>query len=74
MMCYKDKTFCQFYEECKDGEKCPHSYNEITKNQAIKQTLFICFYRNKPDCFKNKCDHEIVQKFGVFECQICGKE
>ena len=42
MMCYKDKTFCNF--DCKDKEICDRSFDEIDKYNAEKLDIPVCFF------------------------------
>lgn len=55
MICYKDKTFCTFYRECKDGKTCDRSLTEDVQYQAKlwwkSNNPPICQFQNKPDCF-----------------------
>jgi len=52
MMCYKDMTFCTFYDECEAGEECKHGLTETIKLDAQRAGLLISAYVDRPDCFK----------------------
>ena len=53
MICYKDRTFCRFYEECKDGSTCSRALTtDIIKN-AEESKLPVSQYAEKPECFKS---------------------
>ena len=56
MICYKDITFCSFYKECKDGDKCKKALTPKIVEDAKKwwgsSGAPISLYINKPDCFK----------------------
>ncbi len=36
MICYKDKTFCKFYEQCRHGTTCPDALTDKVKEDAVK--------------------------------------
>ena len=55
MICYKDKTFCDF-EGCKKFNICDRAY---TKEEKVNAELWmsnppVCFFVNKPKCFEVK--------------------
>lgn len=56
MMCYKDKTFCTFYEKCTNGKECNRALTPIVQQQAEKwwgnKDVPINVYSTKPECFK----------------------
>ena len=63
MICYKDMTFCSFWEECKEGKSCPRALTEKVEIEAdrwwlsfhgstIKNGAPICQFVKKPECFK----------------------
>lgn len=51
MICYRDMTFCPFWEECADSD-CPRATTDKVREAAKAIGLPICFFANKPDCFK----------------------
>ena len=55
MLCYKDSTFCTFYQECKNGSKCSRVLTDKVKEDAKRwwgnEDYPICIYSDKPDCF-----------------------
>ena len=59
MLCYKDRTFCPYWEECKDGKTCPRALTSEVYADAKKWWGFfksedevpICTWAEKPDCF-----------------------
>ena len=55
MLCYKDMTFCSYWEEC--GEKpCPAG-RELTDEVKEKAGDFaIARFMNKPECFREPDD------------------
>lgn len=54
MICYKDMTFCQFYENCKNGEKCFRALKDEVKKDAEKLGLLISRFTDLPGCYKEK--------------------
>lgn len=58
MICYKDKTFCNFYKECKIGKNCARAFTDIVEEKAkiwsktyTPDEMLVCFFVDKPDCF-----------------------
>jgi hypothetical protein len=62
MICYKDKTFCSFWERCRDGKECKRALTKECINQAKEwwkqftnsDDAPICQYTDKPECFESK--------------------
>ena len=58
MMCYRDKTFCDYYKECHEGKKCPDALTEKVIAEADKwwgkRGAPICQFAEKPECFKEE--------------------
>ena len=56
MICYKDMTFCTFYDECEKGETCDRALTDGVKEGAEdwygSKGAPICRYLDKPKCFK----------------------
>lgn len=56
MFCYKDMTFCDFYNECSDGIDCNRALTPEVKISAKKwwgsNDYPICLFRPRPECFK----------------------
>ena len=57
MISYKDMTFCEFFEDCKDGEGCFRALTDTVRENAEKwfgtKNPPISKYIEKPDCFKD---------------------
>ena len=51
MMCYKDRTYCQFNLLCKLGLTCDRALTDNIKQKAEKFGLPICQFVNIPECF-----------------------
>jgi hypothetical protein len=54
MLSYKDRTFCQFHKECKDGKKCSIALTDELIKEAREFGLPIALYTDKLGCFKAK--------------------
>ncbi len=54
MLCYKDRTFCQHWLKCADGEECGRALTQAVKDGADRANLYISQYLGHPDCFKDK--------------------
>lgn len=57
-MCYKDMTFCTFFEKCKDRDKCGRALTPEIQKAAeewwgSKDAPF-CTFVEKPECFKHE--------------------
>ena len=48
MICYKDMTFCGYYETCKDGKECFRSLDKVPDDTE----LLVMQFRNKPKCWE----------------------
>jgi hypothetical protein len=60
MLCYKDKTFCPFWEQCEDGKDCNRALIETVKEEAkiffdrMNMPILIAQYTEPPEhCFKD---------------------
>ena len=57
MICYKDMTFCPFWEHCKDGPTCHRALTDKVQEQAVvwwgSVDAPICQYMNEPECFNH---------------------
>lgn len=47
MMCYKDKTFCPFWANCQDADKCGRALTTHVEKEAEKAGLWIAKYMDK---------------------------
>lgn len=54
MMCYRDMTFCGFWEDCKKAKTCRRALTNEIKEKAEKwmKNAPICQFVDKPDCWK----------------------
>jgi hypothetical protein len=63
MMCYKDMTFCRFYEDCTKAKECHRPYTPEVKAAAEKwwgsEDAPVCFFMNKPACHS---DNDAVEE------------
>jgi hypothetical protein len=57
MICYRDMTFCPFWEECRKGKTCPRALTEKVREEAKKWWAGnagdapIMQYTTKPSCY-----------------------
>lgn len=54
MICYADRTYCPFWNDCKRGSDCRRALTEAVKDRANKSGLPICVYVDKPQCIQEK--------------------
>ena len=52
MLCYKDMTFCSFWEDCKKQENCSRCLTENVRIDSDRSGLLICQFVDKPNCFE----------------------
>ena len=58
MICFQDRTFCDFYKECEKGEKCSRALTHRIANAAKKAHMPIAQFENAPSCFKLEEDED----------------
>ena len=51
MMCYKDMTFCTFYQKCTDASKCGRALTDRVKLAAQQFNMPVSIFGDKPDCY-----------------------
>lgn len=55
MICYRDRTFCPFFTECKNRETCDRALTNKVRKDATKwwgsEDAPICQYTTHPECF-----------------------
>ena len=51
MICYRDKTFCN-YVNCENFKNCDRAMNEYHVKKVTEIKLPVCFFADKPDCYK----------------------
>lgn len=55
-MCYRDKTFCDFWRNCGDGAECPKAFTQFVQEGADKwwgkPNAPIAKYGSPPRCYK----------------------
>lgn len=51
MICYRDKTFCNF-TDCKKFKKCPRALIDKDKESAEKMKLPICTFIIRPEYYE----------------------
>lgn len=51
MLCYRDMSFCPFYQTCLAHTKCGRALTPEVKAKAESHGLPICQYQHKPPCY-----------------------
>ncbi len=51
MICYKDMTFCKFYNTCSKGSTCKRALTTDVMERAEYLEMLIAQFANKPDCY-----------------------
>jgi len=58
MICYRDMTFCSFWEECSQEahqqKGCGRALTPEVEQRAEEMKLPISQFMEKPDCFKER--------------------
>ena len=60
MICYRDMTFCPFWEQCANGVGCHSALTPKVKEgarkwwEAVSDSPPIAQYTDKPNCFEEK--------------------
>ena len=54
MLCYKDRAFCTFWEDCNEGWECERAATNDVWNGAEAEGLPLDVYADKPRCFNQK--------------------
>jgi hypothetical protein len=58
MLCYKDITFCRYYQNCKKGKDCFRALTSEVKEKAQKWWSLengeapICEFAEEPECYE----------------------
>ena len=52
MLCYKDRTYCNYGVICKNSLNCPRVLTDDIKKQAEDFGLPLCLYSDFPECFE----------------------
>lgn len=52
MLCYLDKTFCDYYLTCKKGENCNRALYKELEEKAHKAGLPLSRFLGHPSCFR----------------------
>lgn len=53
MICFMDKTFCGYWQECASGKDCHRKLTETVCSTADLLDLAVVQYADRPDCFIN---------------------
>ena len=57
MICYRDMTFCEYWESCKNGKDCYRKLTDLDKKRAKELNLPISCFMQKPDCYERMEDN-----------------
>lgn len=50
MICYRDQTYCPFYNDCKKAKDCFSPLTQEVKDAAIAAHMPISQFIEKPEC------------------------
>lgn len=78
MVRFKDMTFCPFWEECKDGEKCDRALTDRVREQASEwwsgfmsdDPAPIACYTERPRCFTGQLNKRPDVACPDCECEL----
>ena len=62
MLCYKDKTFCTYYETCAASEECTRKATPELLDEALAFGLPVAVYGEKPSCFQYDMKPELQEE------------
>lgn len=51
MICYRDMTFCPFWQDCTQGAKCPRAATTFVFSEARRLRIGVCQFMERPDCW-----------------------
>jgi hypothetical protein len=52
MLCYRDRTYCPFYNSCAKGPTCNRALTEEIEYKAQAAGLRVCRFIDHPECFE----------------------
>jgi hypothetical protein len=58
MMCYRDRTYCDFYRDCADGAVCGRALTPGVQKLAEDAEMWISRYTDRPSCYRVESDCE----------------
>lgn len=58
MMCYRDRTYCDFYRDCADGGSCSRALTPGVQQMAEDAEMWVCRYTDRPSCYRVESDCE----------------
>jgi hypothetical protein len=53
-MSYNDRTYCDYYDKCRKGDKCNRACTEEIKKGARYSKQLLSLFYEKPACFRKK--------------------
>lgn len=51
MMCYRDMTFCRYYNTCVEGDNCERAMTQEVIDDADRHNMLISEFAEKPECY-----------------------
>jgi len=51
MLCYRDMTWCPFYADCRECERCNRALTDSIRRKAARAELNLCQFVEKPGCW-----------------------
>ena len=54
MLCYRDMTFCDYYDKCYKGEECFRALTPAVWAKSREHELEVSHFASPPECFKLK--------------------
>lgn len=59
MICFRDMTFCPYWEKCASGHKCFRALTDNVKEEAMRVNLPISVFKEEPEeCYNALCRAE----------------
>ena len=52
MMCYRDRTWCDYWTQCAKGDTCYRALTLELEEHAKEINLPVCYFNSKPECFE----------------------
>jgi len=57
-ICYRDTTYCPYFDTCVDGGDCTRALTEAVEEAAEEFGLPICQWVEEPDCYTGIFEEE----------------
>lgn len=53
MICYRDMTFCPYWEECVNAADCERALTNEVWREAFEAGVGVAQFTEKPECFED---------------------